>query len=426
MAPAQPSSDTVYKKVAWRLMPVLFVSYIFAYLDRVNIGFAKLGMKNELWYTDSVFSFGAGIFFIGYFLFEIPSNILMHKIGARVWIARIMVSWGLISALCAFSNSANSFYFLRFLLGIAEAGFFPAIILYLTYWFPQKRRASMYALFFIAINVAGIVGSPISGWIMSATQHSTTLKSWQWLLILEAVPSLLMGLCIPFLLTNQPEKATWLTNEEKSIISKDLEDDLQLNIGGNKKLYNVLDTLRSFKVWVFALVYFFIIIGLYGLSFWLPQIIENTITTNKLEIGFYASIPWACAALGMILYSRHSDRKGERRWHVAVACFVGMFAFIASGLEATSAFFILFSISIATTSLMCALSIFWSLPAMVLTGTAAAAGIALINSVGNIGGFFSAEMFTWFKMHFNLGVGLMAAGISLGLAGLITLIVVKK
>jgi sugar phosphate permease len=426
MAPAQPSSDTVYKKVAWRLMPVLFVSYIFAYLDRVNIGFAKLGMKNELWYTDSVFSFGAGIFFIGYFLFEIPSNILMHKIGARVWIARIMVSWGLISALCAFSNSANSFYFLRFLLGIAEAGFFPAIILYLTYWFPQKRRASMYALFFIAINVAGIVGSPISGWIMSATQHSTTLKSWQWLLILEAVPSLLMGLCIPFLLTNQPEKATLLTNEEKSIISKDLEDDLQLNIGGNKKLYNVLDTLRSFKVWVFALVYFFIIIGLYGLSFWLPQIIENTITTNKLEIGFYASIPWACAALGMILYSRHSDRKGERRWHVAVACFVGMFAFIASGLEATSAFFILFSISIATTSLMCALSIFWSLPAMVLTGTAAAAGIALINSVGNIGGFFSAEMFTWFKMHFNLGVGLMAAGISLGLAGLITLIVVKK
>ena len=426
MTPAQPSSDNVYKKVAWRLMPVLFVSYIFAYLDRVNIGFAKLGMKNELWYTDSVFSFGAGIFFIGYFLFEIPSNILMHKIGARVWIARIMVSWGLISALCAFSNSANSFYFLRFLLGVAEAGFFPAIILYLTYWFPQKRRASMYALFFIAINVAGIVGSPISGWIMSATQHSTTLKSWQWLLILEAVPSLLMGLCIPFLLTNQPEKATWLTNEEKSIISKDLEDDLQLNIGGNKKLYNVLDALRSFKVWVFALVYFFIIIGLYGLSFWLPQIIENTITTNKLEIGFYASIPWACAALGMILYSGHSDRKGERRWHVAVACFVGMLAFIASGLEATSAFFILFSISIATTSLMCALSIFWSLPAMVLTGTAAAAGIALINSVGNIGGFFSAEMFTWFKMHFNLGVGLMAAGISLGLAGLITLIVVKK
>jgi sugar phosphate permease len=426
MTTTQSSSDAVYKKVAWRLMPVLFVSYIFAYLDRVNIGFAKLGMKNELWYTDSVFSFGAGIFFIGYFLFEIPSNILMHKIGARVWIARIMVSWGLISALCAFSNSATSFYLLRFLLGIAEAGFFPAIILYLTYWFPQKRRASMFALFFIAINVAGIVGSPISGWIMSATQHSTTLKSWQWLLILEAVPSLLMGLCIPFLLTNQPEKATWLTNEEKSIISKDLEDDLQLNKGGNKKLYNILDALRSFKVWVFALVYFFIIIGLYGLSFWLPQIIENTITTNKLEIGFYASIPWACAALGMILYSSHSDRKGERRWHVALACFVGMFAFIASGLEATSAFFILFSISIATTSLMCALSIFWSLPAMVLTGTAAAAGIALINSVGNIGGFISAEMFTWFKMHFNLGVGLMAAGISLGLAGLITLIVVKK
>ena len=422
----QSTSDAVYKKVAWRLMPVLFVSYIFAYLDRVNIGFAKLGMKEEVWYTDAVFSFGAGIFFIGYFLFEIPGNILMHKIGAKIWITRIMVSWGLISALCAFSNSATSFYLLRFLLGIAEAGFFPAIILYLTYWFPQKRRASMFAFFFIAINFAGIVGSPISGWIMSSTQHSTILKSWQWLLILEAVPSLLMGLCIPFLLTNRPANATWLTSEEKSIISKDLEDDLQLNIGEHKKLFDLLDAFKSFKVWVFALIYFFIVIGLYGLSFWLPQIIENAITTNKLEIGFYASIPWTCAAVGMILYSKHSDRKGERRWHVALACFVSMLAFIASGLEATSPFFVLFYISIATTSLMCALSIFWSLPAMVLTGTAAAAGIALINSVGNIGGFLSPEMFTWFKTHFDLGVGLMAAGMSLGLAGVITLIVVKK
>ena len=426
MISIQPTSDAVYKKVAWRLLPVLFVSYIFAYLDRVNIGFAKLGMKEEVWYTDAVFSFGAGIFFIGYFLFEIPGNILMHKIGAKIWITRIMVSWGLISALCAFSNSATSFYLLRFLLGIAEAGFFPAIILYLTYWFPQKRRASMFAFFFIAINFAGIVGSPISGWIMSSTQHSTTLKSWQWLLILEAVPSLLMGLCIPFLLTNRPANATWLTSEEKSIISKDLEDDLQLNLGGHKKLFDVLDAFKSFKVWVFALIYFFIVIGLYGLSFWLPQIIENAITKNKLEIGFYASIPWACAAVGMVLYSKHSDRKGERRWHVALACFVSMLAFIASGLEATSAFFVLFYISIATTSLMCALSIFWSLPAMVLTGTAAAAGIALINCVGNIGGFLSPEMFTWFKTHYDLGAGLMAAGISLGLAGLVTLIVVKK
>nr|MBP7931314.1 MFS transporter [Chitinophagaceae bacterium] len=290
MNTSNAAKDAVYKKIAWRLMPVLFLAYIFAYLDRVNIGFAKLGMKEEAWFNDEVFALASGIFFIGYFLFEVPGNILMHKIGARIWITRIMLSWGLVSALCALSSSAQSFYWVRFFLGVAEAGFFPAIILYLTYWFPQKRRAAMFAMFMVAVNFAGIIGSPISGWIMESTNTLDNLKPWQWLFILEALPSILLGLCIPFLLTNRPEKANWLTEAEKDIVKNDMEEDAQKmqKIGGTKN--NFFDAFRSYKVWVFALIYFCIVIGMYGISFWLPQIIETTITKDKLEIGLLAAI----------------------------------------------------------------------------------------------------------------------------------------
>ncbi len=426
MNTSNAAKDAVYKKIAWRLMPVLFLAYIFAYLDRVNIGFAKLGMKEEAWFNDEVFALASGIFFIGYFLFEVPGNILMHKIGAKIWITRIMLSWGLVSALCALSSSAQSFYWVRFFLGVAEAGFFPAIILYLTYWFPQKRRAAMFAMFMVAVNFAGIIGSPISGWIMESTNTLDNLKPWQWLFILEALPSILLGLCIPFLLTNRPEKANWLTEAEKDIVKNDMEEDAQKmqKIGGTKN--NFFDAFRSYKVWVFALIYFCIVIGMYGISFWLPQIIETTITKDKLEIGLLAAIPWSCAAIGMIIFGRKADQKGMYGKFVASACFVSMLAFIASGLHNTNAFFVMAMISLATTALMSAVSTFWSLPSMVLNGTAAAAGIAFINSVGNLGGFMSPEMFAWFKSHFDLGAGLMAAGVSMGIAGAITLWVARK
>lgn len=426
MAITNATKDAVYKKIAWRLMPVLFLAYIFAYLDRVNIGFAKLGMKEEDWFNDEVFALASGIFFIGYFLFEVPGNILMHKIGARIWITRIMLTWGIVSGLCAISSSAKMFYWIRFLLGVAEAGFFPAIILYLTYWFPKKRRAAMFAMFMVAVNFAGIVGSPISGLIMESTKEVDNLKPWQWLFLIEAVPSILLGLFIPFLLTNRPDQANWLTVEEKKIVQQDMEADVedlktqQVGKGG------FFDAFKSGKVWLFASAYFCIAIGLYGISFWLPQIIENNITKDKLEIGFLAAIPWSAAAIGMVLFGRKADQSGNYRRYVAVACFVSMLGFIGSGLHNTNAVFVLIMISIAAIGLMSAVSTFWSLPTMLLSGTAAAAGIAFINSIGGLGGFISPEMFVWFKTNFDLGVGLMAAGVIMGIAGTILLVMPQK
>ncbi|MEY3375845.1 MAG: hypothetical protein RL463_149, partial [Bacteroidota bacterium] len=340
MSTLRSAEDAVYHKITWRLLPVLFLGYIFAYLDRVNIGFAKLGMRDEAWYSDEVFAMASGIFFIGYFLFEVPGNILMHKIGARIWITRIMLTWALISGLCAFSSSANMFYWLRFCLGLAEAGFFPAIILYLSIWFPEKRKARVVAMFLVSINFAGIIGSPLSGWILESTQSASFLKPWQWLFLLEACPSLLMGVCIPFLLDNQPANAKWLTEEEKLIVKRDIEKDEQFKKENGYDKSKILDAFKSRKVWLLGLVNFFIIIGLYGVSFWLPQIIENAITKDKMQIGFYAAIPWICAAIGMVLYGKHSDKTGERKKHIALACFVSMLAFIASGLHNTNSFFV--------------------------------------------------------------------------------------
>ncbi len=420
------AQDAVYKKIAWRLMPVLIIAYVFAYLDRVNIGFAKLGMREEPWFSDEVFALASGIFFIGYFLFEVPGNVLMHKFGARIWITRIMLTWGIISGLCAISESARMFYWVRFFLGVAEAGFFPAIILYLTYWFPKKRRAAMFAMFMVAVNFAGIIGSPISGWIMESTKEIDHLKPWQWLFVLEATPSILLGLCIPFLLTNQPDQAKWLTEEEKLIVKKDMEADEQEKNKHTVGRGGFFDAFKSGKVWLFASAYFCIAIGLYGISFWLPQIIENNITKNKLEIGFLAAIPWSAAAIGMVIFGRKADQSGKYRQYVAAACFVSMLGFIGSGLHNTNAVFVLTMISVAAIGLMSAVSTFWSLPTMVLSGTAAAAGIALINSIGNLGGFISPEMFVWFKTNFDLGVGLMAAGGIMGIAGLITLLMARK
>jgi sugar phosphate permease len=418
------AQDGVYKKIAWRLMPVLFLAYIFAYLDRVNIGFAKLGMKEEAWFNDEVFALASGIFFIGYFLFEVPGNILMHRIGARIWITRIMLTWGIISGLCAISSSANMFYWIRFLLGVAEAGFFPAIILYLTYWFPKKRRAAMFAMFMVAVNFAGIVGSPLSGYIMDSTKEIDHLKPWQWLFLIEAVPSILLGLFIPFLLTNRPDQANWLSEEEKKIVQQDMEADAMKTDEVGKGGF--FDAFKSGKVWLFASAYFCIAIGLYGISFWLPQIIENSISKDKVEIGFLAAIPWSAAAIGMVIFGRKADQTGKYRQYVAAACFLSMLGFVGSGLHNTNAVFVLTMISIAAIGLMSAVSTFWSLPTTILSGSAAAAGIAFINSIGGLGGFISPEMFVWFKSHFDLGVGLMAAGVIMGIAGTILLVMPKK
>ena len=419
-------ASATFRKIAFRIIPVLFICYILAYLDRVNIGFAKLGMKEEDWFSDAVFATGSGIFFIGYFLFEVPGNIMLHRVGARIWITRIMITWGVMSALCSFSSSPQLFYLFRFLLGIAEAGFFPGVILYLTFWFPRQYRARMVALFMSAVALAGVFGSPLSGWLLDMTEGLGGRKAWQWLFILEGIPSVLVGLSLPFLLTDRPSQAKWLTAEEKNVVQEKLqeEESLKVELGGDK--HSALDAFRSRTVWVCAAVYFGLVVGLYGVSFWLPQILQNIFEGDKFQVGLYAAIPWGCATIGMILYGRHSDRTGERRWHIAAAAFIGALAFVVSGLPGLSNIAILVSLSLGVTAVMCACACFWALPTAILSGTAAAAGIAWINSVGNLSGYLSPEMIAFLKAKYDMGIAVMAIGGFMAVSGVLVLWIWKR
>ena len=414
------SENPVYQKITWRLLPVLFLCYILAYLDRVNVGFAKLAMKEELWFSDAVFALGSGIFFIGYFLFEVPANLIMHRVGARVWITRIMITWGLCSALCAMSTDAVHFYFFRFLLGMAEAGFFPGVILYLTYWYPEHYRARMVASFMSAVALAGIIGSPVSGWLLESSQSWNSLKPWQWLFLLEGFPSVLFGLLVPLLLADGPAKVKWLSAGEKQTVADDLKAAEELRSSTGLKAGTLRDAFRSPWLWLCCLVYLSFIFSLYGISFWLPQLLEEKISKDKLIIGLVAAVPWLCASVGMILFGRHSDRTGERRWHISIMAWAGMAAFLIAGIPAIPGWIFIAMISLAATASLSSISTFWSLPSAILSGTAAAAGIAWINSVGNLAGYLSPELFLWMKEHFHLGAGLMAVGVLLGLGGLLT------
>jgi sugar phosphate permease len=411
-----------YRKVAWRLIPLLFSCYILAYLDRVNVGFAKLGMKEEPWFSDAVFATGSGIFFVGYFFFEVPGNLILHRVGARRWIARIMISWGLLSALCAASTSAGSFYTLRFLLGIAEAGFFPGIILYLTYWFPRERRARMVALFMTAITMAGVLGSPVSGWLLEAAEDWGGMKAWQWLFVVEGLPSVVVGCAVPFWLTDRPEEAAWLTGEEKRLLRSRLEAEERLKAEAGQRNHRVRDAFKSPQVWQCCLIYFGIIVGLYGASFWLPQIIETAFTRVKWQVGLYAAIPWACAAAGMVVAGRHSDRTGERRWHVALAALAGAAGFVVSGLPGLPPVLVMAALAVAVTGVMAAVSCFWALPTAVLSGSAAAAGIAWINSVGNLAGYLSPEMVAWLKARHDMSAALNGVGLMLAASAVLVLL----
>jgi MFS family permease len=411
-----------YRKVAWRLIPLLFVCYIAAYLDRVNVGFAKLGMKAEPWFSDAVFATGSGIFFIGYFLFEVPGNIILHRVGARLWIARIMIGWGIVSGLMSLSSSAVSFYTLRLLLGIAEAGFFPGIILYLTYWFPREHRARMVALFMTSIALAGVFGSPFSGWLIQSTGGWLGLKSWQWLFIIEGLPSVLIGLTVPFLLTDRPTQAKWLTEDEKRLLQRRIDTDEQTKAAEGHRNHSTADAFKSWQVWVCCLIYFGIVIGLYGASFWLPQIVENTFTKNRWHIGLYSAIPWSCAAVSMVLVSRHSDRTGERRFHVGLSALVAAVAFVMSGLHGLPPILVMGALAVAISGVMSAVACFWALPSAILSGTAAAAGIAWINSVGNLAGYVSPEMFAWLKNHYDMSMALNGVGAFMALSGFTVLL----
>ena len=385
---ASLSEDAVYAKVAWRLIPLLFLCYIAAFLDRVNVSFAKLQMQSDVaGLSDTVYGLGAGIFFIGYFLFEVPSNLLLEKFGARVWIARIMVSWGIISSAMLFVNSPGIFYVLRFLLGVAEAGFFPGIILYLTYWFPSRRRGRMVAFFMMAIAVTGVVGGPLSGWILHQLNGVANLKGWQMLFLVEGIPSILIGLCIPFILDDGIRSASWLTEAEKETLERNLK-----NEEFHKTRLPLSQIFIDPRLLLFCAVYFCCVFAGYSMGFWIPQLIKNTGINDPLYVGLLTAIPNGFAAIAMVLFARNSDRSGERRWHFTTAACLGALGIVISNLFRQNTLIAMIGLTMAQMGILSLAPLFWPMPTAVLAGTAAAGGIAWINSVGNLGGFFGPSI----------------------------------
>lgn len=409
--------NSIYAKVTLRLLPFLFLCYVAAYLDRVNVGFAKLTMLNDLQFSETVYGLGAGIFFIGYFLFEVPSNIIMHKVGARVWIARIMVTWSVLSAATMFVTSPTMFYVIRFLLGVAEAGFFPGIVLYLTYWFPASRRGRMNALFMIGIPIAGVVGGPLSGWIMNHFAGANGWHGWQWLFLLEAIPSLILGVVTFFYLPNSIRASTWLADDEKRILEENIAKD-----GGENKSQSIASVFTNPKVWLMAAIYFCCMMGLYGISFYLPTLVKASGVKDALDVGLLTAIPYTCGVIATLLVARSADRMRERRWHFAIASALGGLGLFLSTVYGDNVVLALMALSLGTAGMLSTMPVFWTYPSAILGGAAAAAGIGLINSVGNLAGFVSPTIVGWLKdvtgstnagMYFVAGALIIGAALAL-------------
>ena len=392
MDSAEIFAAKTYRKVDLRLLPFLFLCYILAYLDRVNVGFAKLQMLKDLSMSDAAFATGAGIFFIGYFFFEVPSNVLLKRFGARLWIARIMVTWGVISACMMFVRGESSFYAMRFILGLAEAGFFPGVIFYLTLWYPSRLRSTRTAWFVAAIAASGVIGNPVSGWIMDTLGGKLGLAGWQWLFLGQGIPSVIVGIWVIFYLNSSIEEAKWLTDEEKALLANNLLLEDQ-----HKTESKLIDAFKSGKVWMLCAIYFTLMIGLYGITFWLPTIVKAFGIKGYLEVGLITAIPYGVAVIGMILLSRNSDKTGERRLHYVLNVTVGAAGLVLSGVFASNPILAIIFLSFGTLGVIGSMPLFWPLPSAFLAGTAAAAGIGIVNSVGNLGGYFGPNIPVWAK-----------------------------
>jgi len=383
----------VYNRIFRRIVPFLFLCYVVAFLDRVNVGFAKLQMADQLGFSDAVYGFGAGIFFIGYFFFEVPSNLILEKVGARFWIARIMVTWGIISACMMLVETEFWFYTLRFLLGVAEAGFFPGVILYLTYWFPAAQRCRMIALFMTAIAISNVVGSPISGAIMQFLDGIHGWQGWQWLFLLEGIPSVLVGILVLLVLDDGPNKARWLNESERALVLRHLAEDEAGKAAGRLR-HRFADVFRDARVWALSFFYLCTVIGFYAVNFWMPTIIQELGADphNYFQVGLLSMVPWGGAAIIMVLVGTHSDRSRERFWHTLISAVAAAAGMLGLALVGHAPLLSLICLLLITSGLLSAIVVMWSLPAAFLSGTAAAAGIAWINSIGNLGGFFGPEL----------------------------------
>jgi MFS family permease len=387
----QATEERVYARVTWRLLPFLGLCYLIAYLDRVNVGFAKLHMLADLSMSEAAYGFGAGIFFIGYFLFEIPSNLALHRVGARLWIARIMVTWGFVSGTMAFTEPLaratglpvnTVFYGLRFLLGAAEAGFFPGVLLYLNYWYPSHRQSRAIALLLMAQPFSFVFGGPISGAIMDGFSSDGGLRDWQWLFLIEAAPAVLLGVLVLFYLDNGIDAARWLSPADKQLLKDHLARD-----AGTKSDHSLRAMSAIPAMWLFVAILFCIVTGVYGINFWLPTIIAATGLKSVLAIGGVTAACYFSSAVMSVLITRHAERVNEKRWHAAGAAVIGGVCLALSAAWTDSTLVTAVLLSLATTGGLVATALFWSFPGSLLTGAGVAAGLAAINSCGNLGGF---------------------------------------
>lgn len=388
--------DATYKKVVWRIIPYIFVCYLFNYLDRVNVGFAKLQMLDDLKLSETAYGLGAGIFFLGYIACGVPSNLMLHKIGARRWIAFIMVTWGLLSTALLVVRSAESFYFLRLLTGAAEAGFFPGIVLYLTKWFPSARRGRVMALFMSAIPLSGVLGGPFSGWILGHFSSGIGgMAAWQWLFLLQGLPTVILGLGILVLLSDGIDQAPWLSSAEKSELRAAIVEDEKNRPTTVSGTFSAV--LRNPGVWILGVIYFSIQSGVYAINFWLPSIIKSSGLHDPALVGWLSAIPYLAASIFMIVVGRSADARRERRWHLAVPMLMGVGGLLIAANFAANPTIALAGLTLATAGALTGLPMFWPLSSGYLSPTVAAGGLALINSVGQIAGFASPYFVGWIK-----------------------------
>lgn len=385
--------DNVYRKVTWRLIPLLFCCFVMAYLDRINIGFAQLQMKETLGFSAAVYGLGASIFFIGYLLFEVPSNLLLKRIGTRKTLLRIMFCWGIVSAGTMFVTTPMQFYVLRFLLGVFEAGFFPGVIYYLTLWYPPKRRALVMAMFLTATLFAGIIGGPLSGLIISSMDGFNGWHGWQWMFLLQGLPSSLLGIVAYLYLSDNPNAAPWLSAREKSLIDAQLLPErtaIKALEATAKNAFRRL--LTNPKVYILSGVVFAMLAAAYSLSFWAPTLIHKAGVKDILNVGLISAIPSICGAIAMVLIGRHSDLKQERRWHFSMCMLLSAGAIAALGFGTSSVWMLIVLLCFATIGVVSAVPVFWTIPPRYLAAGDAAAGVALINSLGHLGGVVGPAM----------------------------------
>ncbi len=411
------------RRITWRIVPFVMLLYFIAFIDRVNIGFAALTMNRDIGLSPSAYGFGAGIFFLGYFLFEVPSNLILEKVGARLWIARVMVTWGVISGAMAFVRGPASFYALRFLLGAAEAGFFPGIILYLSYWFPARHRAAVTALFMAAAPVSTALGSPVSAALLE--MHGVLgLTGWQWLFVIEAIPAVILGFVTFFFMTDRPAEARWLPEEERGWLVATMDAEVAARSGHAR--HSPWRGLFDPRVLALSLVYFGTSAGLYTLGIWAPQIIKQ-LGVSSMTVGFLNMVPPTVSVVAMVLWARNSDRTGERSWHVVWACLLASAGLVMAGRSGASLAAVILALTFVNIGISAAKPPLWSMPTLFLSGPAAAAGIATINSIGNLGGFVGPAMIGWIKLRTgSFAGGLYFVAALLVVSAAVTLVLARR